>query len=83
MNCNLKRTVEVRANCEFERCVFWRQLHDASGSERCACILDHLNLIGPHPDRLTRWLLHYKLSRQRARVTALLRQRHTNHLHVG
>lgn len=83
MDCNLKLAMGVRANCEFERCVFWRHLDDTPGSKRYVCILDHLNLIGPQPDRLTPWLLHYKLNHQRKRMRASLFRRHTDYLRTG
>ncbi|MDZ4177775.1 MAG: hypothetical protein U1E29_00865 [Coriobacteriia bacterium] len=83
MHCSLKHMVGVRANCQFDRCIYWRAIDDETGFYGPVCVLDHFALTSGVPDRLTGWLMSYKVRLERERVSEILRNRHSQHLRVG
>ncbi len=73
MSCGLKRVLGVEAQCEPGACVFWRCADAESGTPE-GCVIAHYQLTGRTADRTTRWLYDYKLSADRARIAALMRE---------
>jgi len=58
--CDLMHVNGMRADCAKNSCVYWARLgQDADQQMQCA--LDYFGLVGPASDKLSRWLLEFKL----------------------
>lgn len=60
MFCDLMEVNGMRADCGRTDCVYWARLGQGS-AERPQCALEYFNLVGSESDKLSRWLLEFKI----------------------
>lgn len=61
MGCVLMESNGLRGDCATNGCVYWALFSGPGEQPRRGCALDFFGLVGPRPDRLSKWLLELKL----------------------
>lgn len=70
--CGLEHTLGMHASCGFSACVFWRLPDSESGVDTPMCVLEQYDLVKGNPNRITRWLFEYKVSRKRVLIRKMV-----------
>lgn len=60
MCCDLMHVNGMRADCSEKGCVYWARLGQGA-DERMQCALDYFGLVGTGSDKLSVWLLEFKI----------------------
>ncbi len=60
MSCTLMESNGLRGDCSTNSCVYWSLLGEGK-ARQYQCALAFYGLVGPRRDRLSRWLLEFKI----------------------